>query len=184
MDTIQNFDYTVILFIQSHFHNPVTDFLFPPITALGNAGILWILTAIIMLCFRKTRKWGLLLGASLAITFLLNDLLIKPLVHRSRPCDLYPAVELLIQRPSSYSFPSGHSASSFTSAVVLFHCNRRLGITALVLAALIAFSRVFLFVHFPTDILTGALLGTTVALVLCAALKKLQKLPAPISYKN
>lgn len=184
LQAIQTFDETVILFIQAHFHNPVTDAIFPLITALGNAGIFWILSAVLLLFFRKTRKWGLLLGIALAGTFVLNDLLIKPLAARPRPCDLFPAIELLIRRPASYSFPSGHSASSFSAAVVLFHGNRRLGILALLLAALIAFSRVFLFVHFPTDILTGALLGSSVALLLCGVLKKQKKLPAPFYQKS
>lgn len=177
MEWIQSIDEAIIFFIQTYFHNPITDFFFPLITALGDAGVIWILAAILMLCFPKTRRWGIILGIALAVTFLINDLLIKPAVQRPRPCDLYPAVDLLIQRPDSYSFPSGHSASSFASSVVLLHCNRRLGIAALILACFIAFSRVFLFVHFPTDILTGALLGSGTALFLCAGLKKLKKLP-------
>jgi undecaprenyl-diphosphatase len=180
MDWITQLDTTIIFWVQNHLHNPVTDFLFPKITALGDIGLIWILVAVCMLIFKKTRKWGIVLLAALALEYICNDLILKNLVQRIRPCNVWPEVPMLISRPSSYSFPSGHSASSFVSAATLYRCNKKWGIFALLLAALIAFSRVFLFVHFPSDVLVGSLLGLLVSFGVCKVLKKCGRLPQPL----
>jgi undecaprenyl-diphosphatase len=86
-------------------------------------------------------------------------MLLKPLIARIRPCDVNTTVTLLIARPSDYSFPSGHTASSFCSASALYFSRTRLWIPALVIASLIAFSRLYLYVHYPSDILAGAVIG-------------------------
>ena len=161
---IPAFDAIVMEWVQTHAHNPVTDAVFPIVTKLGEYGLIWIAAAILLLCFKKTRTTGRLVLISMLLALLFGELVLKNIVCRPRPCTLFPDFPMLIARPSSYSFPSGHSASGFAAAVTLALCHKKWGWLALLPAALIAFSRVFLFVHFPTDVLAGALLGTLFAI--------------------
>lgn len=159
------FDFNIMQFVQNNFHNPITDAVFPIITYLGEKGIFWILIAVILLFFKKTRKCGILCLIAMAFCFIFGEVLLKNIICRVRPCNQFPDVALLISRPTSFSFPSGHSGASFAAATTIFVFNKKFGIAALCLAALIGFSRVFLFVHYPTDVIAGALLG-----ILCAVL--------------
>jgi undecaprenyl-diphosphatase len=106
---------------------------------------------------------GIMLLGSLLLCFLLGNLLLKPLVGRIRPCDIHSSIPLLIARPTDYSFPSGHTMSSFAAANIIFHANVELGIAAYILALLIAFSRLYLYVHYPSDVLAGMILGLFVS---------------------
>lgn len=154
------FDAAVMEFVQNHMHNAVTDTIMPIITYLGEIGAVWILLSLLLLCFKKSRTTGVLILVSMAVTFISGELILKNIVCRPRPCHTFPDIPMLVSLPSSFSFPSGHSASSFAAAVILFLRHKKYAWPALFLAALIAFSRIFLFVHYPTDILAGALLGT------------------------
>lgn len=176
---IPAFDAIVMEWVQTHAHNPVTDAVFPVVTKLGEYGLIWIAAALVLLCFKKTRKTGGLVLMSMLLAFLCGELVLKNIVCRLRPCTLFPDFPMLIARPDSYSFPSGHSASSFAAAVMLTLRQKKWGWAALVPAALIAFSRVFLFVHYPTDVLAGALLGTLFAFAVYAVHKK--KLEKPLA---
>ncbi len=135
------------------------------VTKLGDAGFIWIVSIILMLIFKKYRREGLASAASLSVCFLIGNYIIKPLVGRVRPCNLYPLVELLVEKPSDFSFPSMHTATAFSVAVLIFCRNRVWGTPALILASLIALSRVYLHVHYTTDIIAGAIFGTAFALV-------------------
>lgn len=161
-------DFEILYRIQE-MHNAFLDPLMIGVSALGNGGLIWLLAAAVLLFFRKTRRCGMLMLISMAVCFLLGNLCIKNLVQRPRPCQIDTAVALLIPMPGEYSFPSGHTLHSFTASVMVFLHYRRAGIAALLLAALIAFSRMYLFVHFPTDILGGMILGILVALAVYAA---------------
>lgn len=158
-------DTAILNFIQSYFHNGFTDFVFPFITALGDSGIIWLVAALALVCSKKYRRWGILLVVSLLLTHVLGDYVIKPLVARPRPFMQLPGHTLLIAPPRDFSFPSGHTATAFCASFVLWRADKRFGTAAFVLALLIAFSRMFLFVHYPTDILAGAILG-----LICATL--------------
>ncbi len=158
-------DVAIITFIQNHFHCGFTDSVFPIITALGNAGAVWLVIGTCLIITKKYRAYGFLIFAALALTYTLGDLVIKPIVARPRPFTEFPGRILLIPAPGSYSFPSGHAGSSFSGATVLWHANRKFGIPAFTLAVLIAFSRIFLFVHYPSDVLAGAVLGVSCALL-------------------
>ena len=106
------------------------------------------------------------MAVSLLFCLICGNLVLKPLVARLRPCDLNRAVELLIARPADYSFPSGHTFASFASITVLFLMERKaFWIPALVLGTLITFSRLYLYVHYPTDILGGIILGVSLGLL-------------------
>lgn len=154
------FEFAFLNFIQNHLRCEVLDIFFSTITHLGDAGILWIVTGLVLLIPKKSRKSGVAILAGLVLDLLLCNILLKPLVARTRPFDINTAVNLLIAKPGDYSFPSGHTAASFTTMfALLFSRERKLWPTVLALAILIAFSRMYLYVHYPTDVLAGVLIG-------------------------
>ena len=160
---LQSLDESIQFFIQSHFHVPFLDTLFIFITKLGDSGLIWIALGLALVCFRKTRKCGVAVLLALLTEWAICNGILKNMIARPRPYTLYPDIPLYVPRLHSYSFPSGHAASSFVAAVALFQFYKKSGITAITLATLIAFSRVYLFMHWPTDVLAGALLGTLIA---------------------
>lgn len=141
-------------------------------TNLSNHGEIWIAIALLLTCFKKTRKCGIAMGVSLILMLIFGNVILKNLFSRIRPCWVDDTVTMLIERPTSYSFPSGHTFSSFAGAFTIFFHYRKAGIAALVLAATIAFSRMYLFVHYPTDILGGILFGFGTAILSCFLIKK------------
>ncbi|MDD6325197.1 MAG: phosphatase PAP2 family protein [Lachnospiraceae bacterium] len=141
-------------------HTPVLDGLMCAITTLGNAGAIWILLGLLLFLNTKTRKTGAVVMAALVLDVLFCNVLLKPYIARVRPCDVNTAVSLLIARPKDFSFPSGHTAASFAAVAALwFAGEKKLVKPAFVLACLIAFSRLYLYVHYPTDILGGIVVG-------------------------
>ena len=162
-----NFDCTILHWIQNTLVCPAMDFLMPKITLLGNGGAVWLLAAVSLLITKKFRKYGAFLLAGPAAGVLVGNLTLKPLIARSRPCWLDESVQLLIANPTDYSFPSGHTLSSVIGATVMTKAKRKFGLAAIPLAAIISFSRLYLYVHFPTDILAAAALGVGIGLVTC-----------------
>lgn len=154
------FEIEIIKGINSALSCPPLDKFFIFVTTLGNSGIIWILAAIALLCFKKTRNMGCVLAISLIFCLLISNLTLKPLVARPRPFSIDTSILPIIPLPKDFSFPSGHTTSSFAAAVAIYCCNKKWGIISLVLAALIAFSRLYLMVHYPTDVLFGIILGT------------------------
>lgn len=154
-----NLDWSILHGIQTYLACPLLDFVLPRVTALGNGGAIWLAAAGGLFCTRKYRKQGVILLASLAAGALVGNVCLKHLVARARPCWLDPGFPLLIPVPQDYSFPSGHTLSSFVGATVLTLTDRRFGWAAIPLAVIIAFSRLYLYVHFPSDVLAGAVLG-------------------------
>lgn len=145
------------------------------VTKLGNSGAIWIFSGAVMLCFKKTRKAGFITLTALLIGFIVCNITLKPLVARTRPFDIRE-VSLIIPKPSDYSFPSGHTCSSFAAATAMLFCFRKNAVFAVLLAGLIAFSRMYLYVHFPTDILIGLILGVISAWVSYKLLNKISNL--------
>ena len=156
---MMNIDWSVLRWIHSTFACGALDFLMPKLSLLGNGGAIWILAAAVLLCTRKYRRYGLILLAGLALGVLTGNVLLKNWIARPRPCWLDSSVQLLIASPTDYSFPSGHTLSSTIGATILTMTNHRFGWAAIPIAALIAFSRLYLYVHFPSDILGGIVLG-------------------------
>ena len=140
------------------------DAVMPFISKLGDGGAIWIALTLVLMLFRKTRRTGYMLALSLVLGLLIG---------RVRPYDANPDFVLLIERLSDYSFPSGHTLASFEAAAVLLMQYRAKAVPALVLALLIAFSRLYLYVHYPSDVLAGALLGVAFACIARAAVKRM-----------
>lgn len=158
-----SFDLPILDWIQENLKNAFLDVVMPIITMFGDGGIFWIACAVILLCIPKTRKTGLGMGFALIMGLIVCNVTLKPLVGRIRPYDfqeqLGVVIPLLTERMHDYSFPSGHTIASFEAATVLLINNKKLGIPAMILAVLIAFSRLYLYVHYPTDVIFSVFAG-------------------------
>lgn len=160
----ERFDLPILDWIAANLWCPFLNAVMPLITLLGDAGIFWIAVAVLLLFFPKTRKIGLGMGAALVIGLLVCNATLKPLVARIRPYDYQlehfgVTIKLLIEAQHDFSFPSGHTIASFEAATVLLIHSKKAGIPAMILACLIAFSRLYLYVHYPTDVIASVILG-------------------------
>ncbi len=153
-------------------HNPILNAVMIFVTKLGDDGIMWIALGLIFLIPRKTRKMGLQVLLSMLCTYILGNLILKNAFARPRPYMVDESVTLLVPALKSFSFPSGHTMNGFTAATAIFFNNKKLGIPALILAATIAFSRMYLFMHYPTDILGGILVGVSMAFLVNFVMQK------------
>ena len=163
-----SFDLPILDWIQAHLQSGFMDTVMPIITMFGDDGIFWIACAAILLLIPSQRRNGLGMGIALLLGLIVCNLILKPVVGRIRPYDFQEqynnvVVPLLISGLSDFSFPSGHTIASFEAAVALLCGNKKLGIPALILAFLVAFSRLYLYVHYPTDVIFSIFLGTAFA---------------------
>ncbi len=164
MDVLNQYEIPFLMFIREYLTCPFLDFVLPKITFLADSGWIWIVLAVICLIFPKTRKTGLVMGMALLMGLIVGNLTLKPLIARTRPYDFVEGVNILVERLSDFSFPSGHTLASFEGAVAIaLTCKKRYGIPAICLAIIIAFSRLYLFVHYPTDVIVGCVLGISFA---------------------
>lgn len=163
-DLIYKIDFAINDFIYEHLTTPALTPIMKAVSFLGNAGWFWIVLAIALLIFKKTRKIGVTVAISLILSLIFTNLTLKPLIARPRPW-VYAAEHLgrdivpLIPLPHDASFPSGHTSVSFAGAMPIFMYNKKYGTAALILAALIGYSRLYFFVHYPSDVIGGAVLG-------------------------
>ena len=164
MEVIQSFDFSILNGIQENLRCVFLDNFSIFLTYLFTSGIFWIVAGVILLFFPKTRTAGIILLAALMLSFLTGDVLLKHLVNRPRPFTINTDIVLLIKQPSGASFPSTHSTLAASVTTVLLVKERKLGFIALALTVCVAFSRLYLYVHYPTDVLCGLLLG-----VICGA---------------
>lgn len=162
MAGLQSLEFAFLYFLQG-IHTPFLDEVVPVFTSLGNNGLFFVVTGVVFFAIPRTRKLGFVILLSLAAGLIIGNGLIKNLVMRDRPCWIDLSVPLLIENPHDYSFPSGHTLAAFETAFSIFLFNRRWGIPALIFAALMGLSRMYLFVHFPTDVLSGMVLGIFIA---------------------
>ena len=159
-----SFDLPILDWIQAHLQCGFLDAVMPIVTLFGEGGIFWIAWAVLMLVFPKTRKTGIAMAIALVMGVLICNVTLKPLVARPRPYDYQlehfgVTIKLLIDAQHDYSFPSGHTIASFEAAVALLLNDKRMGIPAMVIAVLVTFSRLYLYVHYPTDVLVSLVLG-------------------------
>lgn len=153
-----NVEFAILDWFQS-IHCAPLDALAVFFDTVGAHGELWIALAVILLLFKKTRRTGLAVALALILHLLVADTILKPFFARPRPCDLSSAIPMLVPRPSGWSFPSGHTSSAFAAAGALWFSKSKLAPYALVLAVFIGLTRLYLYVHFPTDVLAGTATG-------------------------
>lgn len=169
---MNTFELNILWWIREHLTNPFLDTVIPYISSLARHGEFWILIALVLVCFKKTRKAGVAMGIAMACGYLIGNMGMKNLFARTRPYDV-AEVELLVAKLHDFSFPSGHTLVSFEAATALWFYHRKWGIAAFVLAALIGLSRLYLFVHYPTDVLVGVVLGIGIGLAACVLTDRL-----------
>ena len=155
-------DRAVLLFLQE-LRAPVLTAVLRFFTHLGDSGAVWIALCAVLLILRPTRRGAVELALSLAVTAILCNLILKPIIARPRPFLTIEELELIVPALTSYSFPSGHASSSLAAAMSLTLAYGRRGAWAFVPAVLIAFSRMYVGIHYPSDVIVGALLGCAVA---------------------
>ena len=180
MDAILRFDSSILLWIQDNLRG---DFLTPimkVITHLGDKGIFWIVLTLALLIYRKTRPLGVICAVSMVIGLVVTNLIIKNLVARIRPYDiqnpLFQRLVLIVGPEHDYSFPSGHATNSLACAWVLFRrAPRKWGVAALVMAILISLSRLYVGIHYPTDVIAGVLIGIGSACLAMWLVPKLER---------
>lgn len=168
------FEINFLDFLQT-MHQPILDKIMVFFSTIGNSGLFWIILALVLVCFRKTRCMGICMLASMALGFLTGNLIIKPLVARPRPCWINPEVNMIIAVPTDFSFPSGHTLASFAAATACFINNKKAGIIAGIIAVIIGFSRMYLYVHFPTDVIVGMVMGIGAGIIMSLVVKHFYK---------
>lgn len=166
LEWLLHLDGQILLWIQEYLR---LDFLTPiwiVITKLGDAGAVWIVLTVILLMNRKTRTVGCMSALALLSALFVDNIILKNLVARIRPYEVVDGLKLLIEKQGDFSFPSGHTGSSFAAAVVYFtELPKKYGVPLLILAILIGCSRLYVGVHYPSDVLAGAVIGTVLALL-------------------
>lgn len=172
-----SFDLPILDWIQANLQSGFMDAIWPIITIFGDAGIFWMAWATLLLFIPKYRRTGLGMWFALALGLLICNITLKPLVGRIRPYDfqikelgktwndILAGGELLVELPHDFSFPSGHTIASFEAATVLLINSPAMGIPAMILAVLIAFSRMYLYVHYPTDVIFSIFAGILFAFI-------------------
>lgn len=160
MEWILNIDNSILDFIQNNLRSPKLDKIMSLITSLGNIGIIWMVIALIAISIRKYRKYGYIILGALLLCMIVGNITLKNLVGRARPFNANEKLNLLIiSAPQDFSFPSGHTMCSFAAATVICYINKKAGVLAIILSMLIGFSRLYLYVHYPSDVLVGAIIG-------------------------
>ena len=159
---MNQFELPVLFWIREHLTCPLLDWLMPLLSSLSAHGEIWIVLAVVLMCIPKTRRAGLTMGVALLMGYLVGKMGLKNIIGRVRPYDVVD-VPLLVERLHDFAFPSGHTLASVGAATALTLHYRRFGAVALTLAAVLGFSRLYLFVHYPTDVAAGALLGVAMA---------------------
>ena len=157
---IQTVDFLILDLIQNKLRCKFLDSLMIKCSSLGDGGIIWIAISFLLICYKKYRQAGVLILVVLIMGVLIGNCLLKNIICRP--------VSLLIPIPYDYSFPSCHTMSSFIAAAVLLHTDIMFAYPAFLLASVIAFSRLYLYIHYPSDIIGGIALGTIIAHFVCS----------------
>lgn len=159
VEQLMNFDMVILDLIQGNMKSGLMDSIMPLISHLGDSGLVWIILSIGLVIPKKTRKLGFVMIIALVLNGIICNIILKPMLARIRPFDVNTSIKLLINKPRDFSFPSGHTSASFTAASVLFFRRSKLFVPSLILATLIGFSRLYLYVHYPSDVVGGIFLG-------------------------
>lgn len=173
MEIIYNFDRTILNTIQQALRCGFLDSFILALSYITTSGVIWMVAGVAMLLSRKNRASGIIMLVSLTVVFLTGDVLLKHLINRPRPFTVNTDIILLTKLLSSSSFPSTHSALAAASTTVFFAKNKVLGLIVAAITVCIAFSRLYLYVHYPTDVLTGLILGTFCASIILVLAKRI-----------
>lgn len=165
-------EFTFLDYLQT-LHTPMLDSLMLFITAVTDKGAAGIVLCLLLLARKSSRKVGVAMLLALIIGYALGSGILKPFFARVRPCNVSFAMDMLIKRPQSYSFPSGHTTLTFAAVMSLYFARwHKLFALAAIVGALVCISRMYLYVHFPTDILAGVVVGTLSAYVAWKVVEK------------
>jgi len=160
LQSIKNFDASFLNWIQAHTRTDFMDRVMLFFSRLGDRGAIWIIYAVICACSARLRQVGMNLTMCVSASAFLGNFAIKPIFRRTRPCNADNTRSLLLARPGDSSFPSCHTMTSFAAAVVTaWQAGGLMGVTSLVFASMISFSRVYLYMHYPSDVLAGIAFG-------------------------
>ena len=173
MQAFSNFEGGFLLFIQEHLRTPALDGAMRFITHLGDTGAIWIVFTLLMLFIPRTRKAGIVCAAALVANLVLTNIALKNIIQRIRPYDVMNSLKILVEAEHDFSFPSGHTAASFACAWAMRRTlPKKFWIPAIILAALISLSRLYVGVHYPTDVIAGVIAGVFAAEISFRALRK------------
>ena len=169
---INKFDNYILNIIKRYVHNKYLDIIMPITTVMGNLGVIWILIAIILILDKQYRVVGNSIILTLIISTIVGEGIIKHIVRRIRPCNKLENINSIGLKPKSYSFPSGHTLSSFAAAEMLSIYFTQYKLVFMLIAFLIALSRLYLYVHYPTDVISGIIIGVICSKIIFAVLQK------------
>ncbi len=171
VDPVTAWDMSGLMWMYAH-RNDLLDGFFSFITHFGDKGLFFIALGLILIIFSKTRKCGLTVAVALAIGVIVGNVILKNVVARIRPFDLYDVmngtkdyIDTIVKRPDDWSFPSGHTMAAFATATAVFGYYKKAGLALIIFAVIMGFSRFYLFVHYPTDIICGGILGIISAFI-------------------
>lgn len=171
--SLMELDSNILLFVQDNLRNEILNDIVVWFTSLGNAGLIWILIILAFILNKKTQKKGVYCAFSLILCFILVNLFLKNAVARTRPYDAIEQIRCLIGPQSDYSFPSGHTAIAFAASVPVFIIlNKVIGSVMIVFSILMGLSRIYICVHYPTDVICGAIAGLLCGIVACKVYQK------------
>ena len=171
---IEQFDASILEFFQS-IHTPLLDRIMIVFTTLGEFGAIWIVVGILLLFHKKYRMYGVMVLTALLLGLIVGNGIMKNVIARPRPCWRMPDISLLIAVPKDFSFPSGHTLAACEAVTVLFFTRLRYAIPALMVTVIVIVSRMYLFVHYSTDIIGGMLLGILIGLFTVWVYRKIGK---------
>ncbi len=156
----------ILLWIQEYIRNPILNSIFSVFSFLGDDGKIFIAILLVMLCFKKTRKPALIIAVLLIAYSLIFTLGVKHIVNRTRPFEAIEGLTTIGSLPSDSSFPSGHTGTAFTFALGMYYaCDKKAGIVSIIFAFIMGFSRMYVGVHYPTDVICGAIFGVLTVIV-------------------
>lgn len=162
---MEQFERRILDFIQTHLRHRLLDWLMVLVSRIGDNGEVWFVTMCVLLWQSQSRLIGWAMFVTMSLELLICNVWLKPTLGRVRPFKQRPELKLLVKEPTDCSFPSGHTASAFAATVVLWGCGSGLWLPAFVIALLTAISRMYLYVHWPSDVVGGIGLGIIIGFV-------------------